>query len=277
MMPRTRAVSNEARRSPEPDGTVVSDFYRDVLRRMTLAGCEFLVGGGFAYAHYSGVERYKRDLDLFVRPGDVRPVLALLDAAGYDTELSFPHWLAKIRQGEHVIDVIFSSGNGMTRVDDLWFRHSVAARMGDISIRLCPPEEIIWSKAFVQERERFDGGDVLHLVRALGPTLDWIRLLRRFDAHWRVLFGCVVLFGYVYPADVDKVPRWVIEELTRRFNTERTVPAARVCQGTLLSRAQYQWDISRLGYIDARVAPVGAMTRAQIAIWDAGIDNDDRP
>ena len=31
---------------------------------------------------------------------------------------------------------------------------------------LIPAEEMIWSKAFIMERERYDGADVAHILRA---------------------------------------------------------------------------------------------------------------
>ena len=46
--------------------------------------------------------------------------------------------------------------------------------------RLIPAEEQLWSKAFVQDRERFDGADVAHLILGRGRQFDWRRLLRRF-------------------------------------------------------------------------------------------------
>ena len=52
-----------------------------------------------------------------------------------------------------------------------------------------------WPRRKTNSSERFDGGDVLHIVRALGPTLDWVRLLARFDKNWRVLLGHIVMFG----------------------------------------------------------------------------------
>ena len=199
-------------------------FYVDVLRRLIRADVPFLVGGGFAYTLYSGVQRVKKDLDIFVREADAPRALARLSEAGYNTELTFPHWLGKVRCGGYLIDLIFSSGNGLARVDDLWFRHSVAALVLGVPAQLCPPEEMIWSKAFIQERERFDGADVLHLLRSVGPTLDWGRLLERFGQHWRVLFTCIVLFGYVYPSEIDCIPAWVTDCLSARFRAERGRP-----------------------------------------------------
>jgi hypothetical protein len=252
-------------------------FYVDVLKRLVRAEVPFVVGGGFAFALYSGVDRVKKDLDIFVREVDAPRALARLSEAGYNTELTFPHWLGKIRCGAHLIDLIFSSGNGIARVDDAWFQHSIAALVLGVPAQLCPPEEMIWSKAFIQERERFDGADVLHLFRSCGPTLDWDRLIKRFGQHWRVLFASIVLFGYVYPSEIDCIPGWVTESLGARFRTDRADPTTSVCRGTLLSRAQYRWDIEQLGYADARMEPVGQLRRDDIAVWDAGIEEVHQP
>jgi hypothetical protein len=133
---------------------------------------------------------------------------------------------------------------------------------------------MIWSKAFIQERERFDGADVLHLFHALGPALDWPRILDRFGEHWPVLFGHVVLFGYVYPDRRDAIPEWVVNALTSRFASARE-PRSHVCRGTLLSREQYLSDLNQQGYEDARLRPRGAMTREEIAIWTDAIGEHD--
>ena len=93
--------------------------------------------------------------------------------------------LGKGYRGEDFVDVIFSSGNGVARVDEEWFERAVAEEVLGYPTRLIPAEEMIWSKAFVQERERFDGADIAHLIRSRGEGLDWERLLRRFGRHWR--------------------------------------------------------------------------------------------
>jgi hypothetical protein len=250
------------------------DFYVEALERFDRAGIPFLAGGAFAYSQYSKIERETKDFDVFVRPGDVTGVLALFDRLGYQTELTFPHWLGKIRAGEHFIDVIFASGNGVARVDDLWFEHAVPAEVLGRSMRLGPPEEMIWSKAFVQERERYDGADVIHLLREMGPTLDWPRLLMRFGTGWRVLFSFIVLFGFVYPDQRHRIPAWVQAELSGRFLAERPEPDNPMCNGTLLSREQYLTDLERFGYRDARAQPAGHMTEGEIDLWTSAIAAD---
>jgi hypothetical protein len=252
------------------------DFYRTVLLLLRAAGVPYLVGGAYALERYTEIARDTKDLDVFVRPADCPPALDLLAAAGYRAELTFPHWLGKVLAGDQVVDVIFSSGNGIAQVDDLWFEHAVEAEVVGVPVRLCPPEEMIWSKAFVMERERFDGADVAHLLRACGPALDWRRLLRRFGPRWRVLLAHLVLFGFIYPGEHRQVPPGLVRELARRLDTETIAPAAgeRVCRGTLLSRAQYLVDVEAWGYADARLADPATMAAADVRSWTEAIEGD---
>ena len=151
--------------------------------------------------------------------------------------------------------MIWSSGNGLSEVDDAWFRHATESTLLDVQVRLCPVEEMIWSKAFIMERERFDGADVLHLLHVRGPVLAWRRLLRRFGPHWRVLLSHLVQFGFIFPGHRSLIPHSVMRPLIDRLMDE-TDPApdeiASLCRGTLFSRYDYRLDIQRWGYRDAR-------------------------
>jgi hypothetical protein len=251
------------------------EFYRRVMRRLEAQGVPFLVGGAYAFERYTGIARHTKDFDLFVHPRDVDRALVLLAAEGCATDVPFPHWLAKAQRGDEVVDLIFSSGNGVALVDDDWFRHAVADTVLGEPVRLVPAEEMIWSKAFVMERERYDGADVAHILRASAETLDWPRLLARFGDAWRVLLHHLVIFGFVYPCDRARVPAAVMRELMGRLDRELTRSAPeRVCQGTLVSRAQYLVDVERWGYADPRLAPAGNMTSDERARWTAGIAAD---
>jgi hypothetical protein len=139
------------------------------LKRSMQRKIRFLVGGGHAFTMYSGTSRKTKDMDLFVRPADVEVTLRTLADKRYETELCYPHWLGKIYCHRDFIDLIFSSGNGVCTVDDGWFEYAVAGQVFDVSVNFCPPEEMIWAKAFVMERERYDGADVAHLIRACAP------------------------------------------------------------------------------------------------------------
>jgi hypothetical protein len=254
---------------------VSRDFYQSAMRYLREAGLPFLIGGAYSFARYTGLERHTKDFDIFVRPKHCDAVLAVLSKAGYAVEQTFPHWLGKAYSGDNCIDVIYSSGNGVARVDDGWFDHAVAGRVLETDVLLCPVEETIWSKSFVIERERYDGADIAHLLRGSGRRMAWQRLLDRFGPHWRVLFSHLVLFGFIYPSERDIVPAWVTEELIDRLHdeTETAPPKERVCQGTLLSRAQYLVDIEHWGYQDARLME-GYMTPGDIGLWTEAIGRD---
>ena len=252
---------------------VARQFYRDVLVTLRDGGVPVLVGGAYAYARYTGIKRPTKDFDIFICPDDVDRALEMLGRAGFITEATFPHWLAKAGRGLHFVDIIFSSGNGVARVDQEWFDHGVPGEVFALPVLLCPPEEMLWSKAFVMERERYDGADVIHLLHARGLHLDWERLMRRFGPFWRVLFVNLVLFGFIYPGEPKPFPDWVMDEMLRRLNEELAHPPTRdkVCRGTVISREQYLVDTLERGYIDGRQEPHGTMTAEEIRHWTAAI------
>jgi hypothetical protein len=249
-------------------------FYHQGLTTLHESQVPFLVGGAYALERYTGIVRYTKDFDIFVHPRDHERALQALTAAGYQTDLTFPHWLGKAFSGDHFIDVIFGAGNGICTVDDEWFEHAIGQEILGLSVQICPAEEMIWSKAFVGERERYDGADIAHILRVCSESLAWPRLLRRFDAHWRVLLSHLVLFGFIYPAERGHIPAWVMEKLIYRLQNEvhSPPPTGRVCQGTLISREQYLIDIMRWDYGDVRLLPKGGMTSKDIAHWTAAID-----
>ena len=251
-----------------------STFYRRVLQALVASGVPVLVGGAYALAIYTGIERRTKDFDLFLRRADYEGAARVLAANGYVTELKFPHWLGKTHAGALCVDLIFDSGNGLTRVDDGWFEHAVDADVLGVPAKLVPVEEMIWSKAFVMERERYDGADVAHLLRACAGDLDWSRLLDRVGPHWRVLLSHLVLFGFIYPGERAQAPPWVMRELLDRLWREIHAPASTsdLCRGTLVSREQYLHDVHREGYVDARLPPSGNMSAEDIAAWTDAID-----
>jgi hypothetical protein len=268
--------------------------FRRVLGALHRASAPFLVGGGWAMKLLADIRRPSPDLDVFTSEARLDDVARPLREAGLRFEIVFPHWLGKIHDGDVYVDLIFNSGNGVAAVDEAWFAHASDAVLFDVPVRLVPPEEMIWSKAFVMERERCDVADVAHLLRATAARLDWPRLLYRFGAHWRVLLAHLVLFGFVYPGANAQVPAWVIEELGERLRRESLRGAfgtaeegahaglveaeidEALCQGTLLSREQFLVDLERWGLRDARLPPTGTMRSSQVERWTAAIPSGRR-
>lgn len=249
-------------------------FYRRIVVALKDAHVPFLVGGAYALKHYTSVARETKDLDLFIRPKDVEYALDTISVAGYRTEITFSHWIGKAFYDEYVVDLIFNSGNGISEVDDAWFDHASKDEIFGISVLMNPAEEMIWSKAFIMERERFDGADTMHLLLAYGDRLDWQRLLSRFGPHWRVLLSHLIMFGFIYPSERKTIPDWVMQELMQRLHQETSSepPAERICLGTLLSHLQYRADIECQGFKDARLLPKGTMTKDEIEQWTAAFE-----
>lgn len=256
-----------------------ADFYRRAMRTLKEAGVPFLIGGTYAFTRYTGIVRPTKDIDIFLKQNDIERALNVFEKAGYRPERPFPHWLAKAYCDKNFIDLIFSSANGIAVVDDEWFEYAVEDEVLGLTLKLCPPEETIWSKAFIMEKERFDGADIAHLIRYQGDNFDWKRLLRRFDQHWRVLLSHLILYGFIYPTEREKVPGWVMSDLLGRLRKELKTDSAeaeieQVCQGTILSRQQYLHDIQQEGFVDARLEPLGSLKPEELAIWTAAIGQD---
>ena len=281
-------MSHNAQEAPQQfDGSLQSsgvpsdpahEVYREALSCLIKAKVPFLVGGAFALESYSGVVRPTKDLDLFVNPADRLRLMQRLSDSGFRTEWRFPHWLGKAYKDERSIDIIYSSGNGVCPVDETWFRYALPAVILGIPVKIVPAEEMLWSKAFVMERNRYDGGDIAHLLRARAQSMDWARLLFRFGSHWRVLFSHVLLFGFIYPEQRLRIPDWFMHEMIRRVKLEmQCLPADReVCQGTLLSWSQYLADLEGGEYQDARHSPRGKLTLQDTEHMTAVLQQEER-
>ncbi|MDC0722354.1 nucleotidyltransferase family protein [Nannocystis bainbridge] len=249
-------------------------FYVRTMIALTNAEVPFMVGGAYAFARYTSIERHTKDLDIFVLPEDAERTLEVLAAEGFACDMAYPHWLGKCHCGEDFVDVIFSSGNAVARVDEQWFAHAPRDMVLGQSVLLVPPEEMVWSKAFIMERERFDGADVAHVLRSCADQLDWDRLVERFGEHFRVLLSHLILFGFIYPGEQSKIPDRVMRDMLDRLRRDGYDQTS-VCKGTLLSRQQYLTDIDLWDLADARLEEHW-MSREDIAHWTAAIDKHGR-
>jgi hypothetical protein len=100
-------------------------------------------------------------------------------------------------------------------------------------VRVIAPTELIWSKAFVQLRHRYDGADIVHLILKQHDRIDWRRLLGYMDLHWEVLLVHLINFRWAYPSEH-------MDELLGRLERQLDLPPPRVkiCRGRMLSQMQ---------------------------------------
>lgn len=226
-------------------------FYEEALEGLQESGVNFMMGGGFALYQYTGIERDMKDLDVFCKPSEYPKIMKHFASKGFQTELTDVRWLAKVFDGPHYIDIIFDTVNNICTVDDSWYEHATEADFGEVRVKVIPPEELMWCKIYVQNRERYDGSDVNHLILKWGKKLDWKRLLFRMDPHWHLLLAQILQFQFVYPSEYHEIiPRWLFEELMERAHEQYDLPSAseKVCRGPIIDQTQYQVDIKEWNY-----------------------------
>lgn len=226
-------------------------FYREALQMLNESGASYMLGGAFAFFHYTGIFRDTKDLDVFCKASEYPKIMKFFSEKGYRTELTDVRWLAKVFKDEYYIDLIFDTVNNICRVDDLWYHHAVKADFDGIEVLLIAPEELIWAKMYVQNRERFDGADVNHLILKTGKNLDWKRLLHHMEQHWHILLSQLIMFQFVYPSDFHEIiPKWVFDDLMSRAHEQYDLPSPleKVCRGPVIDQTQYSVDIKEWGY-----------------------------
>lgn len=230
------------------------EAFRNAMESLKRAKIPFVVGGAFALYQYTGVWRYTKDLDLFLLPKDVQRALDILRDMGYHTRVEAENWLAKAFKRSYMIDLIYGEGNWLHHVDEEWLHRSKIGTVLGVRARIAPIEEVIHSKAYVADRGRFDGADIVHLIRASEGKIDWHHLYEKFGEHWELLFHYLNLFRFVYPSHTDYIPAWLMRELIDRLKEDLESPASsgKVCRGTLLDRLSYIHDIEEYGYHDPR-------------------------
>lgn len=246
---RMRIIS---RAEPFPESDSAEHFYARSLKEMTNAGFQFLVAGTYAVSAYTGISRPTKDLDIFCRAGDAPRILAHFKQLGFAAEYEDERWLGKVHQGQNFFDVIFASSNGTMPVGDVWFEHARHAEMLGLPLLLVNPTELIWSKAFVQLRHRYDGADIMHVILRAHDHIDWQRLLGHMELYWEVLLIHLLNFRWIYPSERERVPVWLLDELLGRLASHRQLPPPRIpiCRGLMYSLADYEIDVREWGYSD---------------------------
>jgi hypothetical protein len=227
-------------------------FYAEALAHANRSKIPYLVGGTFAVNAYVELRRPTKDLDIFCKASDFPKILAYFQEQGFKTEIEDERWLAKVGRGRYFMDVIFNSTISMTPITDSWFAESHTSTIYGHKVQLLPPTELLWSKVFVQDRVKYEGADVAHIILTQSEKIEWRRLLQYMEQYWEVLLIHILNFRFIYPTEREKIPRWLFDELLERLERQAQLPAPnmKVCRGRLFSRQEYLKDITDWGFAD---------------------------
>ena len=191
-------------------------LYRAVVEEAQRQQIPFAVGGGLASCTYSGHWRDSKDLDIYILEKDRPRLIKILSDSGltdyYDQKPYDRKWIYRSFADGVIIDVMWAMANQRAQVDEQWF-HGPEVSVGGVRFRLLPPEEIIWTKLYVMQRDRCDWPDVLSILYSMSGDLHWKHLIDRVGEDWQLLAALLQVFSWVCADAASSVPHWVWEQL----------------------------------------------------------------
>lgn len=204
---------------PEHLGPNQWQLYKSVIEAALHRNVRFAVGGGLAAMTYAGQWRNSKDLDLYLQKRDLdqmKRILVDLAFRDYYEKLAYDReWIYRAYSDDIIIDLIFAMANQRTQVDDQWFDGPEVEADG-VRFRLIAPEEALWSKLYVLQRDRSDWPDTLNLLYGVGPEMDFRRILRKLSSDAPLLAGLLRVFGWLCPSRARELPEWLWDELGLR-------------------------------------------------------------
>ena len=158
------------------DFDTVAVVLRDAVHALAADGVPYVLVGGLA-SSLLGRPRCTSDIDLLVKPLDAHRALQSLEAAGFTTEMTNPHWLFKAFRDDVLVDLLFKS-SGNIYLDDEMIERARELPFRGTPVRVIPAEDLILMKAIAHDEETpRHWWDALAMLS--DPALDWTYLLRR--------------------------------------------------------------------------------------------------
>lgn len=193
------------------------DIYAEVLRQTREHGIAFAIGGGFAVSVYVPQRQRTKDVDIYVKPPDREEMVHILTDLGlkdYYEKLPYDrHWIYRAYSGDSIVDVMWSMPNRRAVVDDLWLTRGPEIEISGERVRALPPEELIWAKLYVLQRDRSNWPDILNILYATASTLDWNHLIARVDGDAALLQALLSIFKWLCPSRAAQIPAAVHKRL----------------------------------------------------------------
>lgn len=163
-----------------------------------------------AVATYTIHRQSTKDIDLYVQPHDRERMIQILRELGLDDYYDvLPYdrkWIYRSHSGDVIVDVMWGMPNERALVDIDWIRRGTEIPLYGERVRVLPPEELIWAKLYVLQRDRCDWPDILNLIYATADHIDWEHLLKRVGDDAPLLGAVLTVFRWLCPDRAAVLP-----------------------------------------------------------------------
>lgn len=180
------------------------------MREACAQGIPHAIGGGLAVQSYTVHRQVTKDLDVYVVPQDRQRMIQVVSNCGlgdlFDRQPYDRNWIYRSYRDDTIVDVIWAMPNQRAQVDSEWLSRGPLLDVGAGPFRVLPAEELIWAKLYVLQRDRCDWPDVLNLIYATAPNLDWAHLLSRVGDDAPLLHAVLTVFRWLCPQRAAKLP-----------------------------------------------------------------------
>lgn len=203
------------------------EVYREAIGLARRTGLPFMLGGGFALAAYTGRWRNTKDIDLYILPHQRENFIDAITSAGfsdYYSQRAYDRgWIYRGFKNGTIVDLIWAMANRRAEAAVDWFENATELTVRGEKLRVIAPEELLWCKMYVMQRDHSDWPDILNLLYAVGPEMDWQRVIEHVHDDVAVLKALLTLFSWVSPEQAARLP----QTLRRRLHLNGAEPLAR--------------------------------------------------
>ena len=193
------------------------ELYKNVIKNFRAQSIRFAIGGGLAFSEYAHRLRNTKDLDLYILPEDREAAIQQLLAAGFEDYYPVHEydrsWIFRGHRGNVIVDIIWTTPNHRMDVDPRWLNRGRDIDCYGTRLKLIPPEELVWAKLFVLQRDRSDWPDLLNIIDSIGPTMDWRHLIDRAGPDVPLLGALLAVYRWLNPLGAQRLPVWLWERV----------------------------------------------------------------
>ncbi|WP_245679206.1 nucleotidyltransferase [Actinomadura hibisca] len=136
-------------------------------------GVPFALAGGFA-AYARGAAQSTHDVDFVLRESDVDTAQQALVAAGMRPQECPENWLAKVYDGDQLIDLIFAPTS--RPVDDELLGRAEMMSVAAVRMPVLRADDMVVMRLLAFSETACDFSGFLHVCRALREQVDWPRV-----------------------------------------------------------------------------------------------------